>query len=60
MYDQILKRLKKQGCFIDIAVISFRKAFDILSHLVACQNPKRMDAKNQTLAIVLDFLSEKF
>ena len=59
MYDQILTWLDKQGCFVDLAAIDFRKAFDLLSHLVACQNLKRMGAKHQTLAIVLDFLSER-
>ena len=59
MYNQILKWLEKQSCFDDLAAIDFRKAFDLLSNLVACQNLKRMGAKRQTLAIVLDFLSER-
>ena len=59
MYDQILKWLEKQGCLVDVAAINFRKAINLLSHLVVCQNLKRLGAKRQTLAIVLDFLSER-
>ena len=59
MYDQILKWLEKQSCFDDLAAIDFRKAFDLLSNLVTCQTLKQMGAKRQTLAIVLDFLSER-
>ena len=57
MFDRIRKSLETPGCFVDLAVIAFRKAFDLLSHLSACLNLKRMGAKRETLTIVLDFMS---
>ena len=51
MFDRILKSLETPGCFVDLAVINFHKAFDLFSHLSAYLNLKQMGAKRQTLTI---------
>ena len=52
MFDRILKSLETPGCFVDLAVIDFRKAFYLLFRFSACLN-KSMGQWRQTLTIVL-------
>ena len=59
MYDSLLKLVEKGHSFVDLSAIDFRKAFDLINHIVAALNLKLMGAKKKTLTLVLDFFSQR-
>ena len=47
MYDSLLKWVEKGHSFVDLGAIDFRKAFDLINHIVAALNLKLMGAKKK-------------
>ena len=59
MHDSLLKWVEKGHSFVDLGAIDFRKAFDLINHIVAALNLKLMGAKKKTLTLVLDFFRQR-
>ena len=57
MFDCELQWFEKGSCFVDICVVDFRKAFDLIHHLTAGMSLQEMGAKRRTPGLVLDFLT---
>ncbi|XP_065572111.1 uncharacterized protein LOC136034700 [Artemia franciscana] len=49
MYDSLLKWVEKGHSFVDLGAIDFRKAFDLINHIVAALNLKLMGANKRLL-----------
>ena len=59
MYESLLKWVEKGHSLVDHGAMDFRKAFDLINHIVAALNVKLMKDKKKTLTLVLDFLSQR-
>ena len=59
LYDDILSWLEKGKSFVDLALADYRKAFDLIKHIIALNNLSEMGAKSDLLRLVADFLSQR-
>ena len=59
LYHLIVQWLKSEEALVDLLLVDYMKAFDLIKHLIAATNLKRMGARKHILLPVIDFLRSR-
>ena len=59
LHDTLVKWLDQKDTIVDLAMVDFRKAFDLISHPIALMNLKLMSVNRLTVLLIAEFLSNR-
>ena len=59
LYHLITEWLDKGSSLVDLLLVDYRKAFDLIRHYTAANNLKKMGARKHILLLVVDFLRNR-
>ena len=60
LYHLVVEWLEFGSSFVDLLLVDYRKAFDLIKHPLAAQNLKSMGARKHILQLVVDFLRHRY
>ena len=60
MYHLIVEWLDRGSAIVDLLLVDYRKAFDLIRHSVAITNLRTMGAQKHILLLVINFLQTRY